>query len=194
MIPPKIKFLLLAVLFAAPLAGAALLYFVFPHLIPGGRLNYGTLVEPARPLPELRLQDAAGLAVTDSALRGKWSLVYLAGASCEESCHERLLLTRQVRLALNEKRVRVRRIYLAPSAAAASAAQALLAPEHPDLLFLADASPPGGSAADFFRPADPADLFLLDPLGNWLMVYTGDVQARGLHKDLKKLLRFSQIG
>ncbi len=191
MIQPKVKFLLLAALFSAPLACAALLYFAFPDLIPGGRLNYGSLIEPARPMPNLALQDAGGVAVPHEALKDKWSLVYLGGASCEEACRERLLLTRQVRLALDQKRERVRRIYLAPSLTAAAAAQASLAAAHPDLVFLADGA---ARAADFFKPGQPGDLFLLDPLGNWLMVYTGEVQAKGLHQDLKKLLRFSQIG
>jgi cytochrome oxidase Cu insertion factor (SCO1/SenC/PrrC family) len=194
MIQPKAKFLLLAALFAAPLAGAALLYFVFPELIPGGRLNYGTLIEPARPLPALQLRDVAGVALPDSALKGKWSLVYLGGADCRDACQQRLLLTRQVRLALNKGRMRVQRVYLAPDGAAAAAAQAALAAEHPDLVFIADIAASGARAADFFTPADSNDLFLLDPLANWLMVYTGEVQAKGLHKDLKKLLRFSQIG
>ena len=191
MIPPKIKFLLLAALFTAPLAGAALLYFAFPGLIPGGRLNYGTLIEPAQPLPALQLQDAAGVAVPDSVLKGKWSLVYLGGAECREACRERLLLTRQVRLALDKHSRRVQRVYLAPDAAAAAAAQTALAAEHHDLLFFADAS---AQAAALFKPADPEDLFLLDPLANWLMVYRGALEHRELYRDLKKLLRFSQIG
>lgn len=191
MIQPKIKFLLMAALFAAPLAGAALLYFAFPELIPGGRLNYGTLIEPARPLPAMHLLDVTGTVAPDSSLKGKWSLVYLGGVSCEEACRERLVLTRQVRLALNEKRVRVRRVYLAPDVAAAATAQAALATEHPDLKFFVDN---GARAEVFFKTGDPQSLFLLDPLANWLMVYSGPVEHKGLYKDLKKLLRFSQVG
>jgi len=52
----------------------------------------------------------------------------------------------------------------------------------------------GNAASDFFEATDPHALYLLDPLGNWLMVYAGDVAARGLHRDLKKLLRVSQVG
>ena len=192
MIKPRIKFLLLAAMFAAPLLAAWLLFFVYPEWQPQGRLNYGTLIIPVRPLPPLHLADSAGAPVT--ALKGKWSLVYLASANCDDQCRQRLLLIRQVRLALNADRERVQRVYLAPDAAALASARASFGPDHPDLVFLSDLGESGARAVDFFQPADAQAVYLFDPLGNWLMVYTGDVQPKGLYKDLKKLLRYSQIG
>ena len=186
----RLKLLLLAALFFAPVIGAFVLYFYLPEYIPQGRVNYGTLLSPARPLPELALADAAG-APAPAALRGKWSLIYLGGADCAEACQARLVLARQVRLALNQNRGRVQRVYLAPSAAAAAQAQAALAAEHPDLVVLAETEP---RAAAFFAPTDPDALYLVDPLGNWLMVYAGVVEHKGLHRDLKKLLRVSRVG
>lgn len=185
----RIKFLLLAALFIAPLAAAWVLFFVEPDWQPEGHTNYGTLVSPARPLPALALYDAAGAAVEFPA--GKWTWLYLGGPACDAACEERLLLSRQVRLALNHNRERVRRVYLAPDRAALAAARAQLSTAHPDLVLLAvDAA----AAAQFFTPGEPHALYLLDPLGNWLMSYTGEVQAKGLHKDIKKLMRFSQLG
>jgi hypothetical protein len=187
----RLKLLALAALFFAPVIGAFVLYFYLPEYIPAGRLNYGTLLSPARPLPELALADAAGAPAPGALAAGKWSLVYLGGASCGDACHARLLLTRQVRLALNQNRGRVQRVYLAPSAEAARQAQADLAAEHPDLVVLAELEP---RAAAFFAPTDADALYLVDPLGNWLMVYAGAVEHKGLHRDLKKLLRVSRVG
>jgi hypothetical protein len=184
------KLLLLAALFFAPVIAAVAIYFYFPQFAPGGRVNYGTLISPARAVPQLGLVDADG-AAAPAVLRGKWSLVYLAGEACDDACRARLVLTRQVRLALGEKRTRVQRVYLAPTVAAAAAARTALAAEHPDLAFVAAS---GAAAAQFFQPADPNALYLLDPLGNWLMVYTGTIEHKGLHRDLKKLLRISQVG
>jgi hypothetical protein len=186
----QVKLLLVAALFFAPVIGAITLFFFLPQYIPAGRVNYGTLVSPARPLPALGLADAQGGAAP-AALQGKWTLLYLGGERCDEACAARLALARQVRLALNEKRGRVQRAYLAPSVAAAAAARDALAAEHPDLVLVAgDAA----AAARFFQPTDPHALYLIDPLGNWLMVYTGEVEHKGLHRDLKKLLRISQVG
>jgi len=186
----QVKLLLVAALFFAPVIGAITLFFFLPQYIPAGRVNYGTLVSPARPLPALGLTDVQGEAAP-AALQGKWTLLYLGSERCDEACAARLVLARQVRLALNEKRGRVQRAYLAPSVAAAAAARDALAAQHPDLVLVAgDAA----VAARFFQPTDPHALYLIDPLGNWLMVYTGEVEHKGLHRDLKKLLRISQVG
>lgn len=179
----------LALLFFAPLIAAAVLYFVKPEWIPSHRLNYGTLVEPARALPALGLAAAGGVPAPE-ALKGQWTLVYLGAATCDAACEERLVLTRQVRLALNKDRARVQRVYLAPGPAELEAARQQLAAAHPDLQFYFDGAAPGERAADFFRPTDPLAVYLVDPKGNWVMAYTGAIEHRGLHKDLKKLLRF----
>ena len=186
----RLKLLLLAALFFAPVIGAIALFFHFPEYIPAGRVNYGTLVSPARAVPALALADPAG-APAANPLTGKWTLVYLGGEQCAQACRERQVLTRQVRLALNQNRGRVQRLYLAPSVAAAAAARDQLAADHPDLLVLAETEP---RAAAFFQPPDADALYLVDPLGNWLMVYAGVVEHKGLHRDVKKLLRISQVG
>lgn len=187
--PGRIKLLLLAALFLAPVVAAVTIFFYAPGWF-SGRVNYGTLVSPARAVPQLDLTDASGTAVP-TALQGKWTLVYLAGDECDPACRDRLVLARQVRLAQNQHRGRVQYVYVAPSAAARAAAQAQLAAAHPELRVYARND---DAAIRFFQPAEPHALYLVDPLGHWLMVYTGVVEPKGLHRDLKKLLRVSQVG
>lgn len=187
----RLKLGLIAALFLVPVATAWLLY-LNPELRPGGRLNHGTLIEPARTLPDLPLESADGPA--PAALRGKWTLLYLGAAQCDRACEERLVLARQARTLLNQNRGRVQRVYLAPGAAAREAARAQLAAAHPDLVFVSDAS---GRTAAVFADAgarDPHALELLDPNGVWLMRYQGSFEYKGLLKDLKRLLRFSSVG
>ena len=188
----RLRLALLALLFLAPPLAAFLVYVVVPEWIPQERVNHGTLVTPARPLPQLDLVDAAGAPVPDAALRGKWSLILLGGPACAATCRERLWVTRQVRLALDKKRQRVQRVYLAPEAVMLAGLE--LDAAHRDLLVLADAGEPGARAAEFFGAPAPDTLVLTDPNGNWLMVYAGDLDPKGLLKDLKRLLRFSRIG
>ena len=187
---PRLKLLALAALFLAPFVGAVLLYYVFPEYIPEGRQNYGAMVNPVRAVPELALSDLAGTPA-QGALLGKWSLVYLGHASCDEACSARILVTRQVRLALAKNRERVQRVYLAPDAMAAAAVKAQLGDEHHDLVVLVAR---GSAAAQFFQPGDPDAIYLLDPLGNWTMTYSGAVEHQGLYRDIKKLLRVSRAG
>ena len=192
------KMLLLLALFAMPPLAAVLLYFVVPEWIPSSRTNYGQLIVPSRMLPALTLADAAGAPAPQ--LGDKWSLIYLGSASCDAACVERVHLVRQVRKALDKDERRVQRVYIAPDRATAEAARAQLAAENHDLLVYADEGAPGVRAADFFKPTDPLAVYLVDPVGNWMMVYSdaqapgGKLEPKGVYKDLKKLLRTSHIG
>ena len=200
--------LLLAALFIAPPLAATLLYFAFPQWIPSTTTNYGQLVNPSRVLPALTLVDASGAKAP--ALGDKWSLVYLGAAHCSEACTARLYLTRQLRKALDKDSLRVQRVYIAPDGGALASAREMLAAEHHDLLMYADEGAPGVRAADFFHPAnlqapgpqapDPQAVYLVDPVGNWMMIYSdarvagGKLEPPGMFKDLKRLLRTSHIG
>lgn len=186
----RAQFLLLAVLFFGPLLGAFGLYFLVPDWAPQARVNHGELVNPARPLPEVMLRDAQGNVLEQTPLRGRWAYLYLAQAVCDARCEETLFEIRQVHTLLNDKRERVRRVYVAPDVNAAQQAQAQLAATHPDLLIVVD----DGTLARFFAGSDPLALYLVDPLGNWLMSYPGRSDYKGILKDIKRLLRISQIG
>lgn len=186
------QFLLLAVLFFAPLLAAVLLYFAFPQWRPEGHTNYGQLVTPARPIPQAELLDASGAPVGAGALRGKWTFVYLGQGACEQPCADKLYQIRQIRTLLNEKRLRVQRVYIAANPADLSAARAALETEHPDLHYYADT--PMQDYRRFFAGRDPQALYLVDPLGNWLMIYPAGAESKGILGDIRKLLRVSQIG
>jgi hypothetical protein len=191
------QFLLLLAIFAMPVLAAYAVYFLFPGLRPTGTTNYGQLVQPARPLPQLHLADAEGKPADAGLFKGRWSMVYLAPADCGEACRQRVYHGRQIRTALDRDARRVQRVYLAPDAAALAPAKAALSTEHPDLVFVADTGAAGARAADFFQPAPADALLMVDPLGNWFMVYPPKADAvadfKGILKDLKKLLRQSQV-
>lgn len=184
------QFLLLAALFAAPIV-AAVTMFAWPELQPRGRTNYGELVMPVRRMHALQFLAANGAAADAAIFKGKWSLVYLGGPECGKTCQDKLYQVRQVRTLLNEKRVRVQRIYIAPGAASLQAARTILAPAHPDLIYLAQEAQ---SATRFFEPRGLDAIYLLDPLGNWMMRYPDDAEYKGMLKDIKYLLKLSHIG
>lgn len=191
----RVQFVLLALLFMAPFAGAWVLFFYFPDARPAGTTNYGQLVTPPRELPDLAWQNADGSPASAHSLQGKWLLVQVVGEDCEAACAERLLTTRQTRVALAGERERVRRVVLAPSVDAARALQARLGAEHGDVLWLAGG---GEEARAFFGSAEALALFLVDPAGNYLMVYpegrTQQADFRGMKKDITKLLKLSRLG
>jgi cytochrome oxidase Cu insertion factor (SCO1/SenC/PrrC family) len=190
----------IALLFFAPLGLAFFLYYGLGWH-PGGRVNHGQLVEPPQPLPELALPlAAAGDGSADATsnpqfLKGKWTFLYLGPGSCPAACQQDLYLTRQVRTALGKDRERVQRVFLADGAPADIAT---LRSEHPDLttvLVTAEAAP----LVALLRKAEPQEaaadrIYLIDPLGNLMMLYPAGAAPRGMLEDIKRLLGLSHVG
>ena len=184
----------IALIFFAPLALSFYLYYG-RHWHPGGRVNAGELIEPARPLPGVALPLASGGTSTDARfLKGKWTFLYVQHGRCDDECRRRLYDTRQVRLALDRDMTRVQRVFIAdgdccdlPELKAA----------HPDLIVIRS------SAADepllALLPVregaiDSRRVYVIDPLGNAMMFYAPDAKPKGMLEDMKRLLRLSSIG
>ena len=108
-----------ALMFFAPPAVSFYLYYgKFWH--PGGRVNAGELIDPARPLPALALPLASpatgGATQTNPQfLKGKWTFLYLQHGRCDDECGKHLYDTRQVRLALDREMNRVQRVFIGDS-------------------------------------------------------------------------------
>ena len=102
-----------ALMFFAPLALAFYLYYG-KDWHPGGRVNAGELIDPARPLPALALPLASGDAQTNPRfLKGKWTFLYVQKGRCDDECRKHLYDTRQVRIALDREMDRVQRVFIA---------------------------------------------------------------------------------
>jgi hypothetical protein len=185
----------LALMFFAPLGLAFFLYYSHGPWRPGGRVNAGTLIEPARPLPALVLPLLGSGDTNPNFLRSKWTLLYVESGRCAESCRRRLYDTRQVRLALDRDMDRVQRVLIADSGCCDAE---FLREQHPDLIAvragaaaapLLDLLPRGGGSG-----APAPSVYLVDPLGNLMMFYPADSKSKGILEDMKRLLRLSSIG
>lgn len=187
------KVYILVALFFSPLLLAFLLYYGFDGWRPAGSTNNGDLITPARPLPEASLQTPEGAELKLSALRGKWTLVYIGAGQCDARCHEALTLMRQTRLALNDDMARVQRLFLATGECCD---QKYLDAEQVGLMTARTSD--RGFVATFARDAKPVEqagrIYIVDPLGNLMMSYDPGAKPKGLLEDLKKLLKLSHIG
>jgi len=177
----------LAGLFLLPLALAFWVYYG-TEWRPVGTVNHGELIRPVRPLPQLGLQAAvAGETLPADLFHHKWTLVYIGDGQCDDACRNALYVMRQTRLSLNNEMTRVERVFLATSNCCA---REFLAYEHPGLRVFAapaDVSP-------FPADARAQSLFIVDPLGNLMMRFDVRQNPKGLLEDLKRLLKYSQIG
>ncbi len=200
-----------ALMFFAPLALSFYLYYG-RDWHPGGRVNAGELIEPARPLPLLSLpllavplpsQPPASPSAGPSAdpghtnpqfLKGKWTFLYVQRGRCDNECRRLLYDTRQVRLALDRDMNRVQRVFIGE--ADCCDLQELRA-ANPDLIAVR-AAPADESLLALLpmRPGavDSHRVYLIDPLGNLMMFYAADAKPKGMLEDMKRLLRLSSIG
>ena len=185
---------MLVILFACALPVIAS-YFTYYVIRPHGRTNYATLVDPQRPLPSLDqvpAQDLDGHSVPLTTLKGQWLVIVVAPASCGKACEDNLFLQRQLREMMGAERDRIRKVWLvdspepiAPALAAAVTAKPAVAVYRVERAALARwLEPEAGHQLE-------QHLYIVDPLGNWMMRTPADPDPVKLKKDVDKLLRAS---
>ncbi|HEV7612113.1 MAG TPA: hypothetical protein VGO37_09575 [Steroidobacteraceae bacterium] len=182
----------LALMFFAPLGLAFYLYYGHGSWHPGGRVNAGTLIEPARPLPALVLPLLGSGNTDPNFLKSKWTLLYVQSGLCADTCRSRLYDTRQVRLALDRDMSRVQRVLIADTGCCDAE---FLREQHPDLIAVRASAAAAPLLALLPRSGAQAPcVYLVDPLGNLMMFYPVASKAKGILEDMKRLLRLSSIG
>lgn len=183
------KMMIVFLMCAAPVVASYLAYYVWR---PEAKSVFGTLIDPQRPLPDLVGTTLDGAQVNLRELKGQWLLVTVAGGACETTCQNYLYMQRQLRESLGKEKDRVDRVWLIDDRAPVS--QALLPGlEQATVLRV----PPTGLAqwlaADTGRTL-PDHLYLVDPLGNWMMRFPAMLDMAGAAKakrDIGRVLRAS---
>lgn len=174
---------------AAPVVAS---YFTYYVVRPEGRRNFGELIQPQRPLPQILARTPGGEAVALSSLKGQWLLLSVAGGQCNADCEEHLYLQRQLREGLGREKDRLDWVWLVNDAAEVPAALASATAQAQVLRVDAQA------LAGWLQPADGQriedHLYLVDPMGNWMLRMPAALDksnAARAKRDLDRLLRAS---
>lgn len=175
---------------AAPVVASYLAYFV---IRPAGRTNYSEFIEPVRPLPaDLRLVDLQGTPFPADALRGQWLLIVVSGGACNASCEAHLWLQRQLREALGREKDRLDKVWLISDAVTPRSTTLAAVTTHTQTTVLRVAR---HSLSAWLEPARGQaledHLYIVDPLGNWMMRVPAHPEPGKLKRDVDKLLRAS---
>jgi hypothetical protein len=185
----RLKMLALFLVCASPVVAS---YFTYYVIRPEGRRNHGELIDPQRPLPAVEVSKLNGDKVALSSLKGQWLLISVADASCNETCQKHLYFQRQLRESLGKEKDRVDWVWLATGTAAVDE-KLLPALSQATVLRIDDKQ-----LAGWLSPAQghqvPEHLYVVDPMGNWMMRFPPgiDLAAAALaKKDLDRLLRAS---
>jgi hypothetical protein len=183
----RLKMLIVLLICAAPVIAS---YFTFYVVRPEGRRNFGDLIDPQRSLPDLLGTTLDGKAVNLKQLKGQWLLVSVSPAACSEACARHLYLQRQLREGLGKEKDRLDWVWLVNDDA--PVASALL----PALKEATVIRVPPSALSKWLEPqaghALEEHLYLVDPLGNWMMRFPAKLDNEAAHKvkgDLDRLMR-----
>ena len=186
----RLKMLAVLAVCAAPVIASYFTYFV---IRPDGRNNYSELIVPSRELPAaLPLKDLAGQPVPAASLRGQWLLVVVSAAACNAVCEKYLYLQRQLRETLGREKERVDKLWLITDAGVPRPAVLQAIEQNAPATVL---RVPRAALSAWLVPSPgqtlEAQLYLVDPMGQWMMRTPVDPDPAKLKRDLERLLRAS---
>ena len=168
-----------------PIAAAYFAYYATP---PSGRTNYGTLLAPQRPVPELPLVNLDGTRFDLRKLAGNWIMVMVDDSECDQACADKLLMMRQQRTMTGKHRDRVQRVWLISDQ---GPLPIMLMREYEGTHFI---RAPIQTLREFLVLPDATDanlknhIWLIDPRGNVMLRWPKKPDPKGVKRDLARLL------
>lgn len=186
--------LALFAVFFAPLLFAMWLYFGPNSWLTLDTQNHGVLIQPPRPLNEFVITGLDASIWTQEQFLGKWTLLYLGNENCDLYCEASLFKMRQVRLSLGRDSQRIQRKYLGLGSQATTQDISKIFEKYPDMIVTWFDRSQFHIHLSQFKDLDEHVIYLIDPLGNLMMCYSKHATAKGIKKDLTRLLKVSKIG
>jgi hypothetical protein len=184
------KMALVFLICAAPVVAS---YFTYYVVRPEGRRNHGDLIDPQRPLPDLVGTTLDGRSVNLRSLKDQWLLISVAGGACDAACANHLYFQRQLREGLGKHKDRMDRVWLVDDSAPVPDA---LQPALRDATVIRVGRE---ALAQWLAPQAGKQLedhlYVVDPMGNWMMRFAPGVDlttAPRIKKDLEHLMRGSE--
>ena len=161
---------------------------------PEEKVNYGRLLSDPIDVGILELElDYQNLNV--DSMERKWMLVHFINDACLESCADLIYVARQVNVLLARQQTRVKRYIAAPIEVKPKLENFFTT--YQDLNFI-EVKDQSTTIQEFKKngidPFVQPNMFVIDPIGNIILHYSGEVDGKKLLADLKKLLGASKIG
>jgi len=183
------KMLMVLLLCASPVIAS---YFAYYVIRPEGRRNFGELINPQRIVPNLNATSLDGKSVNLQTLTGQWLLVSVSGGACDALCQKHLYLQRQLRESLGKEKDRLDWVWIVSDAAPIAPAILPAMKDATVLRMPAEQITTWMQAAQGQQLAD--HLYLIDPMGNWMMRFPPGLDAAAAKKaksDIDRVMRAS---
>jgi hypothetical protein len=180
----RIKLLIIISIAFFPIFAAYMVFLYFPEWLPDMTTNQGTLIQPPIVLDGIEIEPGQN-----------WVLLIPVDSSCDKACQQVLYLSRQTHIALGKNTSRVQRVILVEGQLSADFKE-LLREEHRKVKIIDIA---GDGTAVRLKALVPNGLhklivFVMDPNGNVMMYYRPEQGGKPMLRDLKHLLKTSNIG
>lgn len=177
---PRQKLLAMAAIAFVPIFTAYVVFFFFPQWMPGVTVNEGTFIDPPQQVEAAYIDE------------GKWSVLMLLPPDCASACRENVFEARQIHISLGKNMDRVNRYLISARP---------LSDEFKDYLEEAEIGARVLMTPELERrlrgvAGEQSGLVVLlaDPNLNLVLYYEVDKIGKPLLKDLKHLLKVSNIG
>ena len=183
-IKSRIYFILIILSFIGPLIFATLMYIYRDSLPIAPPSTNGELLESMINIHKNSTSEKTLKTFSNK----KWSLIFVVrGNKCDKTCSEILYLIRQTRISLNQDSSRVMNIVITDQKN--DDIEGLIKADYKNINKLIDPKLLDNELLN------NGTLYISDPLGNIFMFYNKEnLNFKGLRKDLKKVLKISQIG
>lgn len=196
-VKPALMLILLSIVFMGPMLFAWGMYKRADN-VNFVTINHGDLVLPPVPIEEvgiLSIKDQT--TYPSSEFSGQWSVVYLLPDHCLDGCQKNLYFLRQIHTSLGKDNYRVKnRAWFLPHQD--TQFSTFIEDNYPNTLINLvneeDFRKYLNPLVDETERVEVGAFYIIDPIGNLMMAYSGDTAPSSLKKDLKRLIKVSQIG
>lgn len=186
----RMIFLLLAVFFTVPLlVVVAMIKFDWR---PTGK-SYGQLIQPPVSMAHTTHWVSDQQQSLPAFWQDKWNIALIA-RECDAGCMQRLYDMRQIYVSLYKDMIRVQRVLITQQADTTA-----IRARYPDLLIINGEPDQVATLGSMLSGGGQNTLeahrvYFIDPLGNVMMQYGPELEAKWIRKDLVKLLKASWAG
>lgn len=174
----------------------ALYFYIKQDEIDFSYSNNGELISPVRPLENHLLKDINNNDIWFSSFKGKWLFIMIGDSSCDQICQSNMYKMRQIRKAVGQDRQRVDRIFFLNDEKGIENFNQVIK-EYPGMHVIKNS---GLEYTQFLSGLLIENknmknrIYIVDPLGNFMMAYQQDAAAEQILEDLRRLLKVSKLG
>lgn len=184
---------MLFAVFIVPLLIAIAMYVMRGDSAKSNAAAHGELIHPAQPIEVMRLNADNGTLYNLNDIKGKWTFFLYIEGSCNLECEAALFKIRQTRISTGRERNRVQLLFATDPDSRVSI-DANIRQRNTGIMFSEIEELTISDEAAEKEKLDSTHIYIIDPNGNLMMKYDDNATSKGMLKDIKKLLKLSNIG